>query len=73
MKTVHLYPLSPAGTHGGTLRLRTALDASDDPQLVWYDGATQRWRTDATVEPSLKVIVDTLDELVRVATAQPAP
>src|ERR1700733_2066422 len=49
----HLYPFSPWGLHGGTLRLRTAVEASQlegTAVLSWWDGTQRAWRSDAPVQ-----------------------
>jgi hypothetical protein len=49
----HIYPFSPWGLHGGTLRLRTALDASalaGTGTFSWWDAARLAWRSDVAVE-----------------------
>ena len=47
MRSVHhLYPYPPWGWHGGTLRLRTALEASDliaSGTLSWWDRSESCW------------------------------
>ncbi len=48
----HLYPFSPWGIHGGTLRLRTAMEASlldGTAVLSWWDDRRQEWRSDVPV------------------------
>jgi hypothetical protein len=48
----HLYPFSPWGLHGGTLRLRTAIEASlldGAASFSWWDATRSQWRSD--VEP----------------------
>jgi Glycosyl transferases group 1 len=48
----HLYPFSPWGLHGGTLRLRTAVEASQldgTAALSWWDEAQLAWRSDVPV------------------------
>lgn len=50
MSWVHFYPFSPAGEHGGTLRLRTAQRACerlDDQQTFWFDHLSAQWRNDS--------------------------
>jgi hypothetical protein len=49
----HLYPFNPWGLHGGTLRLRTAVEASllsGTATLSWWDHSRLRWRSDVSVE-----------------------
>src|SRR5690349_793465 len=43
----HLYPFPPWGWHGGTMRLRTALEASraaSDTRVYWWDAIDSTWR-----------------------------
>jgi Glycosyl transferases group 1 len=65
MHWIHFYPFSPAGDHGGTLRLRTAELACarfGEQQTFWFDQSSGRWRDDPaqpshtsdTSQPSLK-------------------
>jgi hypothetical protein len=49
----HLYPFSPWGLHGGTLRLRTAVEGSllgGTAALSWWDGSRRVWRSDTPLE-----------------------
>lgn len=49
----HLYPFSPWGWHGGTQRLRTALEASclhGTATLHWWDRTQLAWRSDIPIE-----------------------
>ena len=49
----HLYPFSPWGVHGGTLRLRTGVEGSmlDGTAIVsWWDGTRARWETGLPTE-----------------------
>ena len=49
----HLYPFNPWDLHGGTLRLRTAVEASllgGTATLSWWDRTRLRWRSDVSVE-----------------------
>ena len=49
----HLYPFSPWGLHGGTLRLRTAVEASSlggIAMLSWWDPMRSEWRSDVPVK-----------------------
>ncbi|HEV7163317.1 MAG TPA: glycosyltransferase [Solirubrobacteraceae bacterium] len=49
----HLYPFSPWGLHGGTLRLRTAVEASrlhGTTTFSWWDNTQGKWRSDVAVE-----------------------
>jgi hypothetical protein len=49
----HIYPFSPWGLHGGTLRLRTALEqrcVEGTATFSWWDRARQAWRSDTPVE-----------------------
>jgi hypothetical protein len=49
----HLYPFSPWGLHGGTLRLRTAIEASlldGTATLSWWDRTRLEWRSDVPVD-----------------------
>jgi hypothetical protein len=46
---VHFYPFRPDREQGGTLRLRTAVRATEplgDTVVVWFDATSGRWRTD---------------------------
>jgi hypothetical protein len=45
---VHFYPFRPDREQGGTLRLRTAVRATEplgDTVVVWFDTTSGRWRT----------------------------
>src|SRR5579863_1823207 len=56
MYWVHFYPFSPAGDHGGTLRLRTAQLACErlgEQQTFWFDRISGRWRDDQTESPHI--------------------
>ncbi len=49
----HLYPFSPWGLHGGTLRLRTAVEASrlhGTATLSWWDSTQSEWRSNVALE-----------------------
>ena len=49
----HIYPFNPWGLHGGTLRLRTAVDASlleGAATVSWWDHSQLAWRSDTSVE-----------------------
>ena len=49
----HLYPFSPWGLHGGTLRLRTAVEASlldGSATFSWWDPTRLAWRSDVALE-----------------------
>jgi hypothetical protein len=49
----HLYPFSPWGRHGGTLRLRTAVEGSlleGSATLSWWDRSRLAWRSDVLIE-----------------------
>ncbi len=49
----HLYPFDPWGLHGGTLRLRTAVEASQlhgTATFSWWDSTQGQWRSDVAVE-----------------------
>jgi hypothetical protein len=46
---VHFYPFRPDREQGGTLRLRTAVRATEplgETVVVWFDARAGRWRTD---------------------------
>ena len=46
---VHFYPFRPDREQGGTLRLRTAVRATEplgDTVVVWFDATSGRWRAD---------------------------
>jgi Glycosyl transferases group 1 len=54
MHWVHFFPFSPAGEHGGTLRLQTAELACGrlgEQQTFWFDRSSKSWRDDSG-EPS---------------------
>jgi Glycosyl transferases group 1 len=54
MHWVHFFPFSPAGEHGGTLRLQTAELACSrlgEQQTFWFDHAAERWRDDPAERP----------------------
>lgn len=47
---VHFFPFRPDREQGGTLMLRTAVQATEslgDTTVAWFDAAAQRWRADA--------------------------
>jgi hypothetical protein len=47
LRVVHLYPFSPLGRHGGTLRLAAAVDASaevGDSEIHYFDRVSGGWR-----------------------------
>ena len=46
MRVVHLYPFSPRGRHGGTLRLSAAVDATSElgePEIHYFDADADAW------------------------------
>lgn len=50
---VHMYPFSPFGAHGGTLRLQTAVDATrtlGDTEVWWWSASEQRWLSLANLD-----------------------
>jgi hypothetical protein len=49
----HLYPYSPWGLHGGTMRLRTAIEASllrGTATLSWWDRTGSAWRSNVSLD-----------------------